>query len=141
MIINGNPKMPIKDISQKRLFLSKFLLVLKKKWFNSHEFLVSTFMSDMKYRYPKSKYKSNFYSFNNQLDYALTYYFTKLETIKKNVNKFLINSFIISFTKNMFYKNADKQIKKLLKISQDILKNKKIKYKFDIKNNIYGIIR
>lgn len=133
--------MPIKDISQKRLFLSKFLLALKKKQFNSHEFLVSTFMSDMKYKHPKSKYKSNFYSFNDQLDYALTYYFAKLETIKKNVRKYITNSLMISFTKNMFLKNADKQIKKLLKISQDILKNKQIKYKFDIENSIYRIIK
>lgn len=53
-------------------------------WINKafkYKILVNTVISNI-------KYKSSFYLFNNQFDYILTYYFAKLKTIKKNVNKF-----------------------------------------------------
>lgn len=106
--INSIFDMLIKDISQKILLENKFLLVLKKKWFNSHEFLTNTQISNIKYRHLGIKYKSSFYSFNNQFDYVLAHYFVELKTTKGNINKFLINLLIASLTKKLFYKNADK---------------------------------
>lgn len=45
--------------------MSESLLILKKKWFKSYKFSFSILILDMKYRYPKSKYKNNFYLFND----------------------------------------------------------------------------
>lgn len=45
------------------------------------------------------------------------------------------------FIKKLSYKNADKQIQKLLEISCGILKNKWIKYKFDIEYSVFDITR
>lgn len=49
-----------------------------------------------------------FYSFNNQFNYVLTYYFTKLETIKYIVNKFFINLLIKLIIKNFSHYNINK---------------------------------
>lgn len=65
-------------------------------------------ITNIKYNYPDLLYKNRFYSFNNQLNYILIYYFTKLEIIKYNINKFLFYLFIALFIKKLFYKNADK---------------------------------
>ena len=45
------------------------------------------------------------------------------------------------FTKKLFYKNADKWMKKLSEISWGILDDKQIEYKFDLKSSISGIAR
>ena len=82
VIINSTSEMLTKDMPRKKLFASRFLLVLKEKWFSSPEFFAGTFISDKKYKNPRSKYKNYFYFFNNQLDYNLAHYFIKSETIK-----------------------------------------------------------
>ena len=103
---NGIFETLIEDMSQKRLFASQFLFALREKWFSSHEFPAGTPISDKKYKYLRSKYKNSFYSFNNQLDYSWAHYFIELETIKSNINKFLTNLLIASFSKKLDYKNA-----------------------------------
>lgn len=100
--------MLIKKTSWKRLFTSEFLSALRKKWFNSYKFSTNTFILNIRYRYPRSKYKICFYFFNDQLNYVLAYYFAELKTTKNNINKFLTNLLIVFFTKNLSYKNADK---------------------------------
>ncbi len=85
---NLTPETPNKDIPQKMLFTSESLSVLREEWFSSHEFPAGTHISDKKYKHLGFKYKNSFYSFNDQLDYGLAYYFAELETTKGNVNKF-----------------------------------------------------
>ena len=105
---NNISDMLTKDTSWKRLLAGGSLLALRKKWFNSYEFLIGTQISDIKYRYVRSKYKSSFYFFNDQLDYALAHYFTESKMTKGNVNMFLTNLLMASLTEKLSYKNADK---------------------------------
>lgn len=93
-----------------------------------------------KYSYLRSKYKNYFYFFNNQLNYNLAYYFIKSEITIDYINIFLTYLLIAFFNKNLSYKNTDEYVKKLLKISQSILKNIQIEYKFDIKNIIFKVV-
>lgn len=88
--------MSTEDISQKNLFTNKSLLMLREKQFNIYEFFAGTLILDMKYGYLRSKHNSSFYFSNNELHYAITYYFTKLKIIKSNINKFLIDLLINS---------------------------------------------
>ena len=113
---NGTLKTPIKDTPRKGLFASESLLALREKWFNSHKFPADTFISDKKYKHPRSKHKNSFYPFNDQFDYGLAHYFTDSETTKGNINKFWTDLLMASFTKKLSYKNADEWIKKLLEI-------------------------
>lgn len=85
---NDSFEMLTKDTPQKELLASEFLSTLREKQFSSHEFPASTFISNKKYKYSGSKYKSIFYFFNDHFDYTLAYYFAELETTKGNVNKF-----------------------------------------------------
>lgn len=100
--------MPTEDISRKGPLASEFLSTLRKEWFNSHEFSIGTLISDQRYNHLESKPKNTFHPFNNQLDYILAHYFAKLETTKSNINKFLTDPLIVSLTKKLSYKNADK---------------------------------
>ena len=100
--------MPTEDMPRKRLFISKFLLALREKWFNSHIFSISISISNKKYKHSGSKYKNSFYSFNDELDYGLAHYFAKLETTKGNMNKFLTDFLMTSLIKKLFYKYDDK---------------------------------
>ncbi len=105
--VNGIPEIPTEDTLWKKPFASEFLLVLKEEWFSSHEFLASTPISDKKYKHPRSKYKDSLYLFNDQFDYNLAYYFAESETTKSNMNKFLTDFLMVSFIKNLSYKNAN----------------------------------
>lgn len=77
----------------------------------------------MRYNHPGSKYKSIFYFFNDQLDYAFAQYFVESDTINGNINKFLTNLLMAPFTKKLSYNNADEWMEKLLKILLGILKD------------------
>lgn len=57
------------------------------------------------------------------------------------MNKFLTDPLMALFTEKLFYKNADEQMEKLLKISWGILKDKWTEYKFNIESDISGIAR
>ena len=132
--------MSTEDISWKRLFASEFLSALREEWFSSYDFPVSIQVSNIKYKYLRSKYNTSFYPFNNQFDYALSHYFAKLETTKNNINKFLTDPLMTSLTKKLSYKNTDKQREKLSEISQSILRDKQTKYKFNIESGISEIV-
>lgn len=105
---NDIPNILIEDTLWKGLLISKFLWLLKEKWFSIYKFSVGISISDMKYKYPRSKHKSSFYVFNNLLGYTLAHYFIKPKITKGNVNKFLIYLLIALLTKKLDYKNADK---------------------------------
>lgn len=105
-----------KDTSPNRLLASKNLSGSNEKQFDSYEFPAGILISKKKYKHPESKKKSTFYYFNNQLDHALAHYFAQLKIIKTNVNKFLTDPLMALVIKKLFYKNADKWIKKLLRI-------------------------
>ena len=64
----------------------------------------------MKYKIydPDFLYDKSFYLFNSSLNKILVYYFAKFEIIKKNVEKFLFNLFIILLTKRLSHKNTQK---------------------------------
>ena len=136
---NGIPDIPTKDMSWKRLLASEFSSMLSKEQFSSYEFSTDTWISDIIYKHPRSKHKSSFYPFNEQLDYALVYYFVELETTKGNVNKFLINPLIAPLTKKLSYKNADKQMEKLSEIPWGIPEDKQTEHKFNVKSGVSGI--
>lgn len=101
---NGTFNMSTKDTSWKRLLMSEFLSALREKWFSSHEFPTSIWISNIKYRHSGWKHKSSFYSFNDQLDHTLTHYFPESKTTKDNVNKFWTDPLMAPFTKKLFYK-------------------------------------
>lgn len=88
--------------------VSKFLSILKEKWFNSHKFLLSRLILDKRYKQSELKFKSTFHFFNHQLDYTLAYYFAESEITKGNINKLLTNLLMALFTKKLLYKNANK---------------------------------
>lgn len=105
---NGIFKRLTENTPQTRLFVSKSLSMLREKWFNSHEFPVAIPISHKKFKYPRSKHKISFFSFNNQLDYDLAHYFVQSETTKCNLNKFSTNLLMTSLTEKLSLKNADK---------------------------------
>ena len=61
----------------------------------------------------ESRSSNLFYLFNAQLDYVLVYYFIELETAKRNIDKFLSNSFMNPITKKLSYRNVNEWIEKL----------------------------
>ncbi len=71
------------------------------------EFLVGTPVSDIRDEHLGSHNNNLFYPFNDQLDYALTNYFAKPETTKRNVDKFLSNPLLKPITKKLSYCNTD----------------------------------
>lgn len=131
--------MPTEDTPSKGLFASEILSVLRKNWFNSHEFSAGTPISDKKYKYLRSKQKSSFYSFNDQLDYAFTHYLAKSETTNGNVNKFLTDPLMASLTKKLSYKNIDEQMEKLLEIPWGIPNDEYIEHRFNVESGVVGI--
>lgn len=66
-------------------------------------FVISTFLSNMRYDYPKLHNTKFFYNFYNQLNYVLVHYFAESKTIKSNVNKFLSKLLIALLTQKLFY--------------------------------------
>lgn len=123
-IIRNTTVTQTKKILWHGLLASKSLLLLKKEWFTENEFCAGISISHIKYNYPSLKHQNSCYLFNNQLDYALGYYFTESKTIKDNINKFFSNLLMTSFTKKLSYKNADEWLKKLSKIPWHIPKDK-----------------
>ena len=105
---NGTPITLTENTPLKRLFASKSLPALREKWFSSNKFPANTSISDKKYKHPRSKHKSSFYLFNNQLDYGLAHYFPKPETTKGNMNKFITNPLMAPLIKKLSYKNSEK---------------------------------
>ena len=71
----------------------------------------------------------------------MAHYFAESKTTKGNVNKFLFDLLIASFTKKLSYKNVDKWMKKLLKISWGIPENKWIEHKYNVKSDVTEIAR
>lgn len=140
-IIDDSSDILTKDISQKRLLISKFLSIMRKEQFSSYEFFIGTQISDIKYKHLESKYQSSFYPFNNQLNYALAHYFAKSMITKDNINKYLTDLLMVPLTKKLSYTNTDEQIEKLSEILQGISENKWTKYKFDVESGIPRIAR
>lgn len=81
--------------------------------FSESEFPAGIPVSDTQYEHFGSQNNNLFYLFNDQLDYALVYYFTELKTIKRNVDRFLINPLIKPIIKKLSYCNANEWMKKL----------------------------
>ena len=106
--LNGTSEISRKNTSWKKLFASESLLALREEWFSSHESFASILLiSDKKYKHPGFKYKNSFNFFNYQLDYGFAHYIAESETTKSNVNKFLTDLLMTSFTKKLSYKNAN----------------------------------
>lgn len=89
--------------TQDRLFASESLLSLIEIRFSKLEFSTNIPISDIKYQHPSSQNNNSFYLFNNQLDYALITFFTESETIKGNVNRFLLDPLMALYTEKLFY--------------------------------------
>ena len=89
-------------------FGSELLTFLREVRFSEQEFLASTLVFNIKYNYLGSQNHNLFYPFNDQIDYALTYYFVESETTKSNVDRFLSDPLMAPLTKNLFYQNIDK---------------------------------
>ena len=98
---------PTKNKPWDGLLASKFLSLLGEEWFTRNEFPVGIPISNIKYNHPKVKHQNSFYPFNDQLNYALAYYFAESETTKGNVNKFLSDLLMTLLTKKLSYKNTD----------------------------------
>lgn len=100
--------MLLKYIPQNGLFVSELSLSLKEVRFYKLEFTTSKPVSNIKY-YHLGFFKNNlFYLFNDQLNYVLANYFTKFETIKSNVNRFLSDLLMVLFIKKLSYQNTNK---------------------------------
>lgn len=82
--------------------------IFREVIFGKSEFSANTPVLDTQYKYLGSQNNNLFYLFNDQLNYALTYYFAESETTKSNVDKFLINSLMKPIIKKLLYYNADK---------------------------------
>ena len=121
------------------LLASKSLLSLREEWFTGNEFSAGILVSDIKYKHPGLKHQNSFYPFNDQLDYALTHYFAKLETTKGNVNKFLFDPLMTSLIKKLSYKNADEEMEKLSKIPWGISEDKWIEHKYNVESGVSEI--
>lgn len=80
-------------------------------------FFANIFISNKRYKYLELNNECIFYLFNNQFDHDLAHFFVILQTIMGNMNIFLTNLLMTSFTKMLLYKNIYKWIKKLLKIT------------------------
>ena len=76
--------------------------------FSKQEFSASKLVSNIKYYHPDSSNNNLFHPFNDKLDYALATYFAEFKTNKGNVNRFLSDSLMASFTKKLSYQNVDK---------------------------------
>ena len=89
---------------------------LREVKFSEQEFSAGKLVSDIKYYHSGSQKNNLFYSFNDQLDYALAHYFEGFETTKSNVDRFLSNPLIALLTEELSYQNADEWMEKLLDI-------------------------
>ena len=98
--------------------------MLREEWFSRNKFSAGIPISNIKYNHLGIRYQNSFYLFNDKLDYALAHYFAESETTKNNVNKFLSDLLMTSFTKKLSYKNADEWIEKLSEIPWGILEDK-----------------
>lgn len=127
--------------SDREMFPSESLSLLKKRLFIKREFFASTFTSDNRYSYLRSEYDNLFYSFHDQLDSALSYYFIVSGNTKGKIKRFLSDSLMASLSEKLFYKNANQWMKKLLEIFWGIPENLQIELKFDIESNISKIAR
>ena len=85
--------------------------------FSKSKFLVSTPVSDTRYKYPRSQKYNPFYPFNNQFDCILINYFAESKTTKRYIDKFLSHLLMKPIIKNLSYYNANKWIVKLFAIS------------------------
>ena len=81
--------------------------------FSKTKFLAGTPVLDTQYNHLRSQYNNLFYSFNDQLDYALAHYFSELGTTKRNVYRFLTNSLMKHITEKLSYCNVDEWMEKL----------------------------
>ena len=89
---------------------------LREVRFSEREFSTSISVSAIKYDHPGSQNNNLSYPFNDQLDYALVYYFAESETIKDNVNRFLSNLLRTPLIEKLSYGNADEWMEKLSEI-------------------------
>lgn len=119
-------------IPQNRL-PSELSLNLKEVMFSKSELLVDTPILNTRYLHSGSQSSNFLYPFNDRLDYALTHYFARSETIKPNIDKFLSNPLMKLITKKLSYRNIDEWIEKLFTIPWEILDNKCIQHKFNRK--------
>ncbi len=102
---------------QAGLLGSESLSSLKEVRFCDQEFATGTPVSNIKYNHLEIQNNNSFYPFHEQLDYRLDKYFAKSETTKDNVYKFLSESLMPPLTEKLSYRNVDKLMEKLSKIS------------------------
>lgn len=76
--------------------------------FSKSQFSAGTQILDTRYGYPKNWNNNLFFLFIDQLNYAWSYYFVELETIKSKIDKFFSNLFMKSITKKLIYFYIDK---------------------------------
>ena len=138
-IMRDATDLPTERIPWDRLLASKSLSSLREKWFTRNKFVAGTLVSDIKYNHSGLKHQNSFYPFNDQLDYALTHYFTELETTKSNVNKFLSDPLMTPLTKKLSYKNANEWMEKLSEIPWGIPEDKWIEHKYNVKSDVSKI--
>ncbi len=124
---------------QDRLFVNESSSSLKEVRFSKQEFPAGIPISDIKYYHPDSQNNNPFHPFNNQLDYALTIYFAKSETIKANLDRFLSDPLMALLTEKLSYRNADKWIEKLSVIPWGIPNDELINHKFKVQSGVGGI--
>ncbi len=121
--------------TQNRL-LSELSWNFREVIFGESKFLVSTSVLDTKYMHHRSRSNNLFHPFNDQLDYALAYYFAESETTKRNVDTFLFNTLMKPVTKELSYCNADEWIEKLSVILWEIPDDKWTEHKFELESGI-----
>lgn len=121
------------------LLKSKLLLFLKEVIFNKPEFCLDILVSNIKYTHPELQNDYLFYPFHHLLDYPLAHYFAKAKTTKSNINKFLTEPLMALLIEKISYQNADKWMKKILKILWGFSKNKWTKQKCDLENDLAKI--
>ena len=68
---------------------------------------------DTRYERLGSSNNNLFYPFNDQFDYILANYFGKLDTTKRNIDKFLYNPLMKPIVKKLSYWNTNKWMEKL----------------------------
>lgn len=88
---------------QDKLLANKLTSSLKEVRFSEQEFPTGKPVSNIKYHHQESQNNNLFYLFNDQLDYALAYYFVDSETKKGNVDKFLFDPLMSPITEKLSY--------------------------------------
>ena len=109
--------------------------------FNESKFPASTSVLNTRYKHLESQNNNPFYPFNDQVDYALAYYFADSRTTKRNIDKFLTHSLMKPITKNFLYYNSDKWIEKLSTIRWGIPNDKCTKHKFKLESKVDKVAR